>query len=76
MMKSKYLSVLLILIIISSSFASAYSDDERDNLYEIESITELENLLKGVEVQEDTKLVKGINKHIERLIWKAMIDFW
>ena len=76
MMKSKYLSVLLILIIISSSFASAYADDEREKLYEIESVTELENLLIKVEVQENTKLVKSINKHIERLIWKAMIDFW
>jgi len=61
-------------MLIISSFTIAYSDDEDQD--EIKTVEELEILLEDAEAQDDGKLVRKINKHIQRLNWKASMESW
>jgi len=68
--------IFFILILVFSSFAITYADDEDDGPGEIKNVEELEVLLEEAESQEDAKLVRKINKHIKRLNWKAAMESW
>lgn len=63
-MRSRYLSILLVLMLVLSSFTFAFADDY-DYLDDIKSMKELKDLLEEAKADDDEELIEAIEERIE-----------